>query len=135
MHSAGFTRVADVLQLPAITSDIDTIRTDARKLLDVRDSDECRQYRHWLFEADDVSDAQIQKRFAGVRPKLGAIVHSSTGRVIRWAIGNGLGFVRIVGPASGEAVSAVDTFLLERVLPSRGALTFPGEKYESIFKP
>lgn len=127
-------RVVDVLHLPDLSSDVDSVRVNVKILLSVRESDECRHFRDWLFGADEVSDAEIQEKFAGVRTRLGSFVRSGTGRVVRWAVGNGVGFLPIVGQVLGVAVSAVDTFLVEQVLPGRGALTFLGDKYPSIFK-
>lgn len=129
-----YTRVVDLLQLPDITSDADALRADTKKLLEVRVSEECRRFREWLFSADDITDTELADMYTALRPKLGALVRSGPGRVMRWAFGNGVGLIPVAGPLLGAAVSAVDTFILESVLPSRGPIAFLDNQYPSIFK-
>jgi hypothetical protein len=129
-----YTRVVDVLQLPDFTCEADALRADTKKLLEVRASEECRRFREWLFTAVDISDTELADMFTALRPRLGALVRSGPCKAIRWAFGNGVSLIPVAGPLLGAAIGAVDTFLLESVLPSRGPLAFLDNQYPSIFK-
>jgi hypothetical protein len=132
-QSGRLTRVLGVLHLPDLTLDEDSSRVGIRRLIEVRESDECRAFRDWLWSASDVSDAEIRERFSSIRGKLGSLVRSGPGKALRWAVGTGMGLLPGVGAISGAITGLADTFLAEKVLPNRGALTFLGAQYRSIF--
>ena len=44
-------------------------------------------------------------------------VHSKVGKIIRWVASNGIGIIPVTGQILGPALDALDTFLLEKVLP------------------
>ena len=126
-------RVVALANLPSIS---DPERLDAiniHRLLDVRQTAECRAFRDWLWSADKVTDEEVHRQFHALRQQLGALIRTDRGKGIRWAISTGIGFIPIVGAMIGAAGGLLDTFLTERLLPSRGALTFLGAQYQSIF--
>jgi hypothetical protein len=65
---------------------------------------------------------------------LGPLVRSGPEKALRWAVGTGIGLLPGVGAIAGAITGLADTFLAEKVLPTRGALTFLGTQYRSIFE-
>lgn len=128
-------RVVALTSLPSIGHQAEFGKVDVRRLLDVRRTPECIAFRDWLWSSATVSDDEIQHQFHGLRQRLGTLARNDSGKGLGWAVGTGIGFVPLVGPAVSVAVGLLDTFLTERVLPGRGALTFLGEQYKSIFAP
>ncbi len=107
------------------------------KLLDVRASSELREFRDWLVTIDSLSDAEIREQVASMRARLGVFAQSTAGKTIRFALGattslmSGHAGVIII---TGLAVSALDQFLIDRVLPRRGITAFVTELYPSLFE-
>jgi hypothetical protein len=67
-------------------------------------------------------------------------VHSKVGRAVRFVISNGLGIGLGLasapgGVVAGVALSAVDSFLLETLMPKDAVISFLSESYPSLFKP
>lgn len=104
---------------------------DIEKLLKARDSEELREFRHWLRTLDEATDKEIEERVASVRAKLSSAVHSSAGKTIRFLTGTGVG---AVNPIAGIAVGVADQFLVERLFPEPGPLSFIGSTYRSLFE-
>jgi hypothetical protein len=134
VQAGRLTRVVNAVHLPDVTLESDAVRVNIRRLLEVRESDECRAFRDWLWTSDTIADSEIQERFSGVRVKLGSLIRSGPGKAVRWVLGTGIGLIPGVGAVAGVAASVLDTFVAERVLPTRGALSFLGEQYQSIFE-
>jgi len=111
---------------------IERREVDLRKLLEVRDSPECKEFRQWLSTIDSASDAELQDRIRSLREKLSWVVYSRGGRTARWLASAGIG--SIVGPIAGAAIGFLDTFLLTKVLPRPGPITFLNRLFPSIFK-
>lgn len=132
-QSERLTRVLQVVHLPMITTGAHGLGVNVRRLLEVRCSEECQAFRDWLWTSDSVNDSEIEERFGGVRAKLGSLIRSGPGRAVRWALGSGIGVIPSYGTAAGGAFSLLDTFVIERILPTRGALSFLGPQYQSIF--
>jgi hypothetical protein len=108
-------------------------KVDVERLLRARDSAECREFREWLSSAEDMSDSQIKEMVASVRSKIASLAGSTTGKVLRLATTTGVGFIPIVGPIAGAAAGAIDSFLVDRVLPKSGVVAFLSETYPSLF--
>jgi hypothetical protein len=60
-------------------------------------------------------------------------VHSKVGKIIRWVASNGIGIIPVTGQILGPALDALDTFLLEKVLPESGVTIVVNDLYPSIF--
>jgi len=108
-------------------------RVDVERLLKVRDSAECREFREWLSSSESMSDSQIKEMVASVKNRIASFAGSTTGKVLRLATTTGVGFLPIVGPAVGAAAGAIDSFLVDRVLPKSGVVAFLSETYPSLF--
>jgi hypothetical protein len=108
-------------------------RVDVERLLKVRESAECREFREWLSSAENMSDAQIKEMVASIRSKIASLAGSTTGKVLRFATTTGVGLIPVVGPIAGAAAGAIDSFLVDRVLPRSGVVAFLSETYPSLF--
>lgn len=112
---------------------------DVKALLKLRDSEECRAFKDWLSGSQQLSDEEIRERVTGFGRRIREGVSSKTGRAIRFVVSNGLGILlgfsgQPVGMLGGLAISATDSFLLERLLPKDAIITFLSESYPSLFK-
>jgi len=133
-----FSRVRAVKGLPVPRFGTDVV--DVKKLLKVRDSDECRGFKDWLSGAEALSDKELRERVAGFGRRIRQAMHSTVGKAVRFVVSNGLdiglGLVSpTVGIPAGVAVSAADSFLLERLLPKDTVISFLSECYPSLFRP
>lgn len=126
-----FERVISIAGLPDPETAEGTVNVE--RLLKVRDTEEIREFRLWLRTLDGVSDEDIKERVDSVSARLSQAVHSSAGHTVRYLATTGIGFVPIVGPIAGIALSAADQFLVERLLPEPGPVSFIGSTYGSIF--
>jgi hypothetical protein len=125
-----FARVVEIAELPDLVSGQ---RIDVDRLLRARDSAECREFRSWLSNLRDVSDEQIAEMIGGVKEKLGLMVRSGPGKIVRFAATTAAGLIPALGVIAGPALGAVDSFLLERMLPSSGIMAFLSTTYPSLF--
>lgn len=125
-----FERVIRVADIPDFKAGQ---KIDVGKLMTIRESSECGDFRKWIATLENVSDAEIAKMTSGVRQRLGALASSTGGKVVRFAATTGIGFIPSIGPLAGIAAGAIDSFLVERVLPKSGVVAFLSEMYPSLF--
>ncbi len=127
-----FERVISLAGLPDPETAEGTV--NVQKLLEVRNTEEIREFRQWLRTLDQVSDEDIKERVDSVRARLSQAVHGETGKTVRFLATTGIGFVPVVGPIAGIALGAADRFLLEKLLPEPGPISFIASTYGSIFE-
>jgi hypothetical protein len=127
-------RVLTISGLPDIERAVLEKKIDLSNLLEIRQSETCRYFREWLWSIDSLSDKELRDRIDSLSQKFSRFVNSKTGKVIRWVAATGLGFVPGIGPLIGTATSAIDSFLLEKLCSSSGAITFCNNMLPSIFK-
>lgn len=125
-----FERVIEVADVPDFKPGQ---KVDVEKLLKIRESAECRDFRRWLSTAADISDSEIRAQASGVRNKLGSLASSSGGKAVRLAVTTLIGNIPALGLALGPASGAVDSFLVDRVLPRSGVFAFLTKMYPSLF--
>lgn len=129
-----FHRVLNLAGLEDISSDMAAGgRVNFERFLEVRASDECREFRAWLRTSDEDSDAELRARIESIRTKFGHASQSKIGRGARLATTTGLGLVPLAGPLLGAAASALDTFVVDRLLKDDGPVAFLTRMYPSIF--
>jgi hypothetical protein len=110
-------------------------RVNVDPLLKVRDSAECREFREWLPTLEDRTDAEIRDMVSSIRAKMASAASSSGGKLVRLAATTGIGLIPVVGPIAGVAAGAVDSFLIEKLLPKSGIVAFLSDTYPSLFVP
>lgn len=124
-------KVVSIAGLPDLREVVDAERVDLLKLLELREQSEIKEFRQWLWSADSLSDKEVTERIGGFRAKLAQAARSRTGKTLRWLTTTAWG---VVEPMSALGASALDTFLIERILPKSGISTFIGSQYPSIFR-
>jgi hypothetical protein len=112
---------------------IESRRIDVAKLLEIRDTAECREFRYWLPTTDSIDDAKLKEIIGGFRARAASFIASGSGKAIRLAVNTGLGLIPGYGTlvAAGEGI--VDAFLLDQMLPSSGVLSFLNNIAPSVF--
>jgi hypothetical protein len=125
----AFLRVIEVVGIPDLLA---SGRIDVDRLIKVRESNECLEFRAWLSKADRINDAELQKMLTGVRARAAAFISSPSGKVTRFIANAALGFLPHYGTATSLIEGAVDNFLLDKLLPSSGVLSFLGHSIPSV---
>jgi len=105
---------------------------DAERLLRLRASPECHEFRAWLRDSDGISDDAVQDLLPGLRDRLGSVVRGRGVRAARFVVSSGAGLA--AGDPTGTGVSVVDSFIIDRLLPRPGPLAWLALKYPSVFK-
>ena len=127
----AFLRVISFTDLPTY---IASKRIDIEAFLKVRETDECRLFRDWLSTTSFINDEKLQQLLTGLKAKAASFIASAPGKTIRFGVNAGLGLLPGYGTALSLCEGFVDTFLLDKLLPSTGVLTFLNKDMPSIFK-
>lgn len=124
-----FDRVAKLsgLQQPVFGRD----KVDAEKLLEIRESDDCRAFRDWLANTGSLSAKEINDRIRGLNARIQDAINSIPGKAMRFLVSAGLSFA---GPVVGLSVSAIDSFIIDRLAPRDAVVVFLSDLYPSVFK-
>jgi hypothetical protein len=123
---AAFRRVADLLAIP----DVPIGEFDVEKFLTLRASAECIEFRRWLSDTADWSDAEILGHVNGLHQTVARYYQGCKGKVFRVLGSIGIG---LLSTAAGAVLSVLDTFILDRVLKPSGAISFIASDYKSLF--
>jgi hypothetical protein len=130
-----FDKVLRIGRFPSFDFETPTNRFDMQKFLKVRESKECSEFRDWLKHAQFFDEQEIHSQVGSLRARLGTLVHGTKGKLIRLALGTGVGAVPVLGVPLGFAYGVLDTFVLEKVLPLSGPAMFLDVMYGSLFAP
>ena len=125
-------RVIQLRGLPSIPAN-EVVKLDARALLSIRGTQECILFRDWLATTGTLSDDEVAHHECSIAHVLGSFIRSPAGRAIRFLVTSGVGSIPAVGLAVGIPLSAIDQFVLEKLLPAAGATAFIDELYPSVF--
>jgi hypothetical protein len=106
---------------------------NVKALLKLRESDECRSFKQWLSGSETLSEKELRERVSGFGRQIQQVVHSRVGKAVRFVISNGLGLIPPPVGLVGVALGAVDTFLLEKLMPKDAVISFLSESYPSLF--
>lgn len=131
-----FHRVVAAVGLPSFDEAVREGQIDIERLLEVRQTPECREFREFLTRAAQLEDTELAQRLTSLRARLGNFFKSGAGKVVRLLVTTGAGLAAAgpVGAAAGLAASSADSFVLDRVFPGTGIVTFVGKQYPSIFR-
>jgi hypothetical protein len=133
-----FHRVLTIFNLPELGPAIDDGRLKMEKFIELRESEECRQFRAWLRNLDDATSDEIKERVDSLRAKMGNALHRNEGKAARFIVVNaislGVSVLPIVGPLVSIALGGLDEFVVDRVLPESGPVAFLSSRYPSIFE-
>lgn len=126
-----FQRVMDIVGLPEFSTNDGAVDVD--KLLKVRDSGEAREFRDWLCGIGQTDEKEIRERVEGFRVKVGLALGGKTGRAMRFLVTSAVGLIP-GKEISALMLSALDQFLLDKLMPRSGVAAFVHELYPSIFR-
>lgn len=126
-------RVLQLKGLPDIDAAVRSGAISLKAVLEIRETEECRLFRQWLRDTSHLSDDDVIRVLDSLGGRLSQLAHGNVGKTIRLAASTLVGVIPVVGPLLGAAVSAVDTFLLEKIFPRNGVLHFVGVQYPSLF--
>lgn len=127
----NFIKVLGTLGLPELGAASVRREVNLERILRVRKSRECQEFRQWLATASDISSRDFIKAMRGLRTKIGEIVSSPCGKVCRFLVAGG---ISIPCWPAGLAISALDLFLLERLFPRNRVAGFLDKMYPSVFE-
>jgi hypothetical protein len=129
----SFERVLEIVGIPDPVVDGSTRVAQIGELLRVRQTDECKEFRAWLSTVHNASDAEIRERVKGIRARFSEFAHSSSGKTIRVLTAAGIGLIPHFGIPAGLAFGFGDAFLIDKILPRSGVVSFLSNLYPSIF--
>jgi hypothetical protein len=89
-----FKRVIEVAEVPDFKPGR---KIDVERLMKIRDSAECRDFRRWLSTAEEISDDEIRALAGGMRNKLASLTASPGGKVVRLAATTLIGNIPVAG--------------------------------------
>lgn len=122
------TRVLQLMDLPDPQTAEGTVNVE--RLLAARQHEDVVEFRHWLRTLDQATDDEIREQVSSVRERVAGAVHGSAGKAVRLVAAAAADVL----PFGGLALGAADVFLLEKILPEPGPVSFLGRIYPSLFK-
>lgn len=126
------TRVLELTNLPDPETAAGSVNVE--RLLEVRQHEDVREFRQWLRTLDTATDAEIRDRVESVRERIAVAVHGPGGKAVRFAAKTAADLLPLGGTAADLALGVLDEFVLEKVLPEPGPVSFLGRTYRSIFE-
>lgn len=128
-----FQRVCTIRGMPTIGLD-ENGKINAHKLLEIRQTRACEEFRQWLQQAEDLSDIEIEDRLNSFRSHIGNFLTSNPIKISRFVLLTIFGLFSFINPAASITASAIDAFILEKLFPYDGPASFANHLYPSIFK-
>jgi hypothetical protein len=128
-------KVLRALELPSFEEAAASRRIDVDKLLEIRAGDEVRVFRDWLQNARNLSEADLGEIAKSIRARVGRGLGTTAGKLFRMLPGIVASFADPTGFLAGAALSAIDSFVLERVFKSPALVTFFQRDLPSLFEP
>lgn len=126
-----FGRVLNAIDLPDFETAVRERSVNIDRLLKVRETRECREFRAFLNQVEDLDDASLRERTASLRARIGEAAQTTGGKTLRFLATTAIGVA--TGGLGGAAASAFDTFLLDKIFSRSGVVTFIGKQYSTIF--
>lgn len=117
------------LDFASISSD----KVDAKKLLRIKETQECKLFVDWLSSGKDL-DSNFHELSDRLKDKISLFAPSTQGKLLRFVASSGVGMIPGIGPLAGMTLGAFDGFFLEKFLWKPSPLSFINNLYPSIFK-
>ncbi|ARU49976.1 hypothetical protein [Sulfurospirillum diekertiae] len=129
-------RIFEIKDFPKFTTSHDYAKVDVHKLLEIQKSSECKAFREWLKTIDFKDEQEIRNELNNYRNKIASLANSKVGKTIRWLVGE------IISPLEemsgykgmGMAYSALDSFVIDKLISQKGHIAFINDLYPSIFE-
>lgn len=130
LQGRRFDRVYEVAGLPDVSSDLNVQDVDMDKLLEITEGAEVRDFRQWLRTSDAINDDELAEIMHPVKDAVGKAVRSPLAKAVRLAATTGVG---VLVPPAGVAMSVLDSFLVDKVMPHAGPTAFLSHLSRSVF--
>lgn len=127
----NFQKVITLKGLPNFEEILESGNFDLHHFLEIRQTDECKAFRNWLWGIDKISEEEIQEKLNNLISKSGNLLSSTTGKILRFVANAGIG---IASGGIGLATGALDTFLLDKFLKKDGVKAFVDKQYPQLYK-
>jgi len=121
-------------ELPDLAAAISNKRVHMDRLLELRESTECADFRNWLWSTDDLADEELHERVRSLFSRISLALSTTQGRTLRWLTMTGIGLVPGAGQLLGPVMGLLDTFVVDKLMHNDGVVTFLGRTYPSIFE-
>lgn len=131
LQAQRLNRVGTIAGLPDASNDPTVDDVDMAKLIEITSGPQVEEFRRWLRTSDSLSDEEIEDLLRPVREALAKAVRSPAGKAVRLATTTGVGLLL---PPVGIGLSAVDTFLVDKVMPTPGPIAFLSRLSHSVFR-
>ncbi|MGH7800516.1 MAG: hypothetical protein ACREOW_07790 [Thermodesulfobacteriota bacterium] len=130
----NFHRVLSAKGLPNFSEAVGEGRIDLLKVLEIRESRECVDFRTWLWSQDNIDETELKERLNSFSQRWKDFFKTVGGKTISWLASTSLSAIPIAGNIIGAGMSFYDKFLAREVLPHEGAITFINNKLPSIYQ-
>ena len=130
LQGKRFDRVYEIVGLPDVDNDPAVQDVDIPRLLEITQGSEVRKFRQWLRTSDSITDEEMAELVHPLRDAVGKAVRGPLAKGVRLATTTGVG---VVLPPVGVALSVLDTFLVDKVMPQPGPTAFLNRLSRSIF--
>ncbi|OCC16386.1 hypothetical protein DBT_0203 [Dissulfuribacter thermophilus] len=129
-----FTSLLSIVDLPNFDGVGTEFTINIEKFLKIRDSQECKEFRSWLINLDQIDEKEIKERILSLRAKVSRLISSKTGTTVKTLVISGIGL--IPAPAAsfiGLGLDFLSSFIADKFFKKDGVATFIGQQYPSIF--
>ena len=130
LQDKRFDRVCEIVGLPDVSSDPRIQDVDVEKLLEITQGSEVHEFRRWLRTSSAMTNEEVADLVRPVRDAVGKAVRGPLAKAVRLATTTGVG---VVVPPAGVALSVLDTFLVDKVMPHPGPTAFLSRLARSVF--
>ena len=121
--------MAKVVGLPHF--DVGNARLKIDALLAARETDDLRAFRDWLATSSGLTDEEVRQLLRGYRARVAEFARSGSASMVRLMVEGGIG---LLNPIAGIALSVLDYFLIENLLPHSGPAAFVNKTFPSLFE-
>lgn len=132
--AGDFHRILAVKGLPDFSQAVAEGRIDLMKLLELRNSRECVDFRNWIWSQDHINLKELDERLNSFSQQFRDFFRTGRGKIVSWLASAGISSIPVIGGPIGAGLSFYDKFLVKDVLPHKGALTFINNSLPSIYQ-
>lgn len=127
----NFMRLLEIQKMPDFKTMVESGNFSMKKLLKIRQTKECEEFRKWLWNSGNFSEKEIQDRVRSLRGIFGNFLDSGSGKTIRFGSSTVIG---MINPIMGLGLSVVDTFLLDKFFKKDGISVFINKQYPRLYE-
>lgn len=123
------TRVLELKGLPTLTPDS---YIDVSRIMKMRDSPECREFRDWLKTNDAKSDEDIKREIGSFYAAFANAFGTTRSKAARFVLGAAIG---AVNPPAGMVLGIIDQFVVDKILKRNGPVWFINNELPKLGNP